>query len=49
MFKGFSICSHDSHIGHVNAILYAFTGPNSKETCYNRLSPLEEKTGSVEI
>ena len=38
-----------SHIGHVNTILYAFTEPNSKETCYNQLSPLEEITEIVEI
>ena len=49
IFKGFTIYCHDSHIGHVNTILYAFTEPNSKETCYNQLSPLEEITEVVEI
>ena len=49
IFKGFSIYGHDSHIGHVNKTLYAFTEPNSKETCYNQLSPLEEITEVVEI
>ena len=44
IFKGFTC-----HIGHVNTILYAFTEPNSKETCYNQLSPLEEITEVVEI
>ena len=48
IFKGFTIYCHDSHIGHVNKILYAFT-PNSKETCYNQLSPLEEITKVVVI
>ena len=48
-FKGFTIYCHDSHIGHVNTILYAFTEPNSKETRYNQLSPLEEITEVVEI
>ena len=42
IFKGLT-----SHIGHVNTILYAFTEPNSKETCYNQLSPLEEITEVV--
>ena len=37
-FKGFTIYCHASHIDHVNTILYAFTEPNSKETCYNWLS-----------
>ena len=27
IFKGFTIYCHDSHIGHVNTILYAFTEP----------------------
>ena len=51
IFKGFTIYMycHDSHIGHVNTILYAFTEPNSKETCYNQLSPLEQITEVVEI
>ena len=49
IFKGFTIYCHASHIGHVNTILYAFTEPNSKETCYNQLSPLEEITEVVEI
>ena len=48
-FKGFTIYCHTSHIGHVNTILYAFTEPNSKKTCYDRLSPLEEITEVVEI
>ena len=48
-FKGFIIYCHASHIGHVNIILYAFTEPNSKETCYNQFSPLEEITEVVEI
>ena len=48
-FKGFTIYCHASHIGHVNTVLYAFTEPNSKETCYNQLSPLEEITEVVEI
>ena len=48
-FKGFTIYCHARHIGHVNIILYAFTEPNSKEACYNRLSPLEEITEVVEI
>ena len=46
IFKGFTIYCHDSHIGHVNTILYAFTEPNSKETW---LSPLGEITEVVEI
>ena len=46
IFKGFTIYCHDSH---VNTNLYAFTEPNSKETCYNQLSPLEEITEVVEI
>ena len=49
IFKGFTIYCHDSHIGHVNTILYAFTEPNSKETCYNQLSLLDEITEVVEI
>ena len=49
IFKGFTIYCHDSHIGHVNTILYAFTEPNSKETCYNQLSLLVEITEVVEI
>ena len=49
IFKGFTIYCHTSHIGHVITILYAFTEPNSKETCYNGLSPLEEITEVVEI
>ena len=49
IFKGSTIYSHASHIGQVNTILDAFTETNSKETCYNRLSPLEEKTEVVEI
>ena len=48
-FKRFTIYCYVSHIGHVNTILYAFTEPNSKETCYNQLSPLEEITEVVEI
>ena len=48
-FKGFTIYCHASHIGHVNKFLYAFIEPNSKESCYNRLSPLEEITEVVEI
>ena len=48
-FKDFTIYCHASHIGHVNTILYAFTEPNSKETYYNQLSPLEEITEVVEI
>ena len=48
-FKDFTIYCHASHIGHVNKFLYAFIEPNSKETCYNRLSPLEEITEVVEI
>ena len=46
IFKGFTIYCHDSH---ENTILYAFTEPNSKETCYNQLSLLEETTEVVEI
>ena len=49
IFKGFTIYCHASHIGHVITILYAFTEPNSKETCYNQLSPLEEITEVVEL
>ena len=49
IFNGFTIYCHDSHIGRVNTILYAFTEPNSKETCYNQLSPLKEITEVVEI
>ena len=49
IFKGFTIYCHDSQYGHVNTILYAFTEPNSKETCYNQLSTLEEVTEVVEI
>ena len=49
IFKGFTIYCHASHTGQVNTILYAFTEPNSKETCYNQLSPLEEITEVVEI
>ena len=49
IFKGFTIYCHDRHIGHVNTILYAFTEPNSKETCYNQLILLEEITDVVEI
>ena len=49
IFKGFTIYSRAGHIGHVNTILYAFTEPNPKETCYNQLSPLEEITEVVEI
>ena len=49
IFKGFTIYCHDSHIGNVNTLLHAFTEPNSKETCYNQLSPLEEITEVVEI
>ena len=48
-FKGSTIYCHASIYGHVNTILYAFTEPNSKETCLNRLSPLEEITEAVEI
>ena len=44
IFKGFTIYYHASHIDHVNTILYAFTEPEAKETCYNQLSPLEEIT-----
>ena len=47
IFKGFTYTA--MHIGHVNTILYAFTEQNSKETCYNQLSPLEEITEIVEI
>ena len=50
-FKGFTIYMycHASHICHVNKFLYAFIEPNSKETCYIRLSPLGEITEVVEI
>ena len=47
IFEGFTYTA--SHIGHVNTILYAFTEPNSKETCYNQLSPLEKITEIIEI
>ena len=49
IFKGFTIDCHASHIGHVNTIPYAFTEPTSKDTFYNRLSPLEEITEVIEI